>query len=561
MQYDFLAYHNVRIPLRDGATLAADIYLPPGAGATQRHPALLHFSPYNVTSVRQGAALDWIRRGCVAIYADCRGRGLSDGLFVPWENDVADAWDLLDWISHQEWSSGRVGMVGGSYPAATQLAALKSGHPALTAIAPSVMPTDVYALYYSGGAHELSFMMSWHIGICGQPNATHSKTGEYPDFNALRHHLPLSEIAEQRALDCPSWQTIASNDWRNDYWQRLAAPHHLDQSRAGIFLQGSWFDVLGEHLFETFAQLVGDPAPVAPSNRRFTCLRVGPWGHGVNMHEGHNSYGAAANVSEEAEVNFLTSLLHGKEPATAGNPGPIQLFVMGKNIWRFEQEWPLARTRFTPLYLAGQGHANSAAGDGRLTWEAPDSTQPPDTFTYDPHNPVPTCGGRLVGRGGQRDQSEIETRPDLLVYTTPPLEAELEVTGPVTMRLYAATTACDTDFTVKLVDLQPDGRPFNVCDGILRLRFRDGIDQPPRLATPGEIMALDIEVDVTSYCFLQGHAIRLELSSSNFPRFSRNPNTGTPVASETELQSATQTIFHSALHPSHLLLPIIPPHP
>jgi len=557
MQYDAISYINVRIPMRDGVELAADLYLPPDGAATPRG-TVLGFSPYLVTSTRCDNSLIWVRRGFAGLRVDCRGRGKSGGSFVPWATDIDDAWDLLEWISRQPWSNGRVAMVGGSYPAVTQICALASGHPALVATAPSAITADPYSHYYTGGAQELSFKMSWHIGIAGTPKTPFTGNTR-PDFAAARRHLPLVEMAGAAGFDCPSWEEIASNDWYNAYWRKKGDLRDLDRSRAGIFYQGSWYDLLGEKVFETFARFMEGVDPTdTTSNRRFTCLRVGPWGHGVNTPEGEYNFGRHSLVTEDAEIDFLTALLNGGTPQTASAPAPIQIFVMGRNVWRYEQEWPLARTRYTPLYLTGGGKANTAAGDGRLSWEAPTGDEPADRFTYDPANPVPTCGGRIVGSGGQRDQSEIEARPDVLVYTGAPLEADLEVTGPVRMRLYAASSATDTDFTVKLVDLQPDGRPLNVCDGILRTRFRDGTDKPGRLMTPGETVALDIDVDVTSYCFLKGHAIRVEISSSNFPHYARNPNTGTGIATETRLQTADQTVFHSASHPSHLILPVIP---
>ena len=557
MQYEALSYINIRIPMRDGVELAADLYLPAGSVDTPL-PTILSLSPYLATSTRDGGSLAWVRRGFAGLRVDCRGRGQSGGTFVPWTTDVDDAWDLLEWISRQAWSNGRVGMVGGSYPGATQLAALCSGHPALVAAAPSAITTDPYDHYYTGGAQELSFMVSWHIGICGKPSAATAGAAR-PDFASVRQQLPLARLADIAGLPCPSWEAIAANDWHNEFWRRKAAPRDLPRSRAGIFFQGSWFDLLGEKVFESFARFMEgvDPRNKA-SNRRFTCLRVGPWGHGVNTPEGDYSFGKHSLVTEDAEIDFLSALLTGRQPATAAQPAPIQIFVMGRNVWRYEQQWPLARTRYTPIYLGSGGKANTAAGDGRLSWEAPAGEQPPDRFTYDPANPVPTCGGRIVGAGGQRDQRDVEARPDVLVYTTEPLAEDLEVTGQVRMRLHAASSAPDTDFTVKLVDIHPDGRPMNVCDGILRARFRGGLDQPGRPLVPGETVALDIDVDVTSYCFLKGHAIRAEISSSNFPHYARNPNTGTAVDTETRLERAEQTIFHSALCPSHLLLPVIP---
>lgn len=558
MQYAAQTFLGIRIPMRDGAELAADLYLPPGGTSLEALPVIVNHTPYQATCSRDRGSMQWVARGLAALCVDCRGRGNATGSFVPWEKDVEDAYDLLEWIFRQPWCNGRVGMVGGSYPAVTQLAALCSGHPALCAAAPSAIAGDAYDIYYTNGAQELSFMMPWHIGIC-RPLAKPPALLPFADYKAVRTLLPLADLADLASTPCPSWKAIATHDGRDAYWQGRSHLDCLKRSDAGIFYQGGWFDVLCEKMFETFAAMTRDSAgDDAGSARRFNCMRVGPWGHGVNTPEGETTFGPDAIVTDEVEVDFLTKLLGGGTPATAANPGPVQIFVMGRNIWRFENEWPLARTRYTPLYLRGNGRAATAAGDGLLAWNPPVSDEPADNFTYDPANPVPTCGGRIVGAGGQRDQTAVEARPDVLVYTSAPLDHDLEVTGQVRMRLYAATSAPDTDFTVKLVDAAPGRPPFNVCDGILRVRFRDGLEQPARLAVPGEVMELDIEVDVTSYCFLAGHAIRVEISSSNFPRFARNPNTGAPVAAETHLECARQTICHSRRHPSHLILPVIP---
>jgi putative CocE/NonD family hydrolase len=234
---------------------------------------------------------------------------------------------------------------------------------------------------------------------------------------------------------------------------------------------------------------------------------------------------------------------------------------MGANRWRDEQEWPLARTRYTPFYLTGGGHANTRRGDGGLKWTPP-RTPKIDHFTYDPHNPVPTRGGAVccdptVFPWGPMDQRSVENREDVLVYTGAPLKQELEVTGPVRLVLYASTSALDTDFTAKLIDVFPNGEARNLTDGILRVRYRGGLDKP-EAAKPGEIYALNIDVGVTSNVFLAGHSVRVEISSSNFPRFDRNPNTGRAIADETALKPARQNVYHGAAYASHILLPVIP---
>jgi len=236
--------------------------------------------------------------------------------------------------------------------------------------------------------------------------------------------------------------------------------------------------------------------------------------------------------------------------------------VMGVNRWRDEKEWPLTRARYTPLYLASKGHANSLTGDGALLWTLVKKKDKPDQFGYDPHYPVPTRGGAVccdpkIFPWGPLDQRPIEQRNDVLVYTSDALKQDLEVTGPVQMILYASTTVRDTDFTAKLVDVFPNGDARNLTDGILRVRYRHGLEKV-ELAQPGEIYPLTIDTGVTSNVFLKGHRIRVEISSSNFPRFDRNLNTGRGLADETVMKTAQQTVYHSQLFPSHLLLPVIP---
>jgi hypothetical protein len=243
------------------------------------------------------------------------------------------------------------------------------------------------------------------------------------------------------------------------------------------------------------------------------------------------------------------------------NEPPVRLFVMGKNRWREENEWPLARTIYTPWYLHSAGQANTLHGDGSLSAERP-ASEPQDRYTYDPHDPVPTRGGGLCCwqaalPGGAFDQRQVEARKDVLVYTSAMLEQDLEVTGPLKVVLWAASSAVDTDWTAKLVDVHPCGYARNLADGILRARYRHGTSKA-QLLKPGGIEEYVIELSPTSNVFLAGHRIRLEISSSNFPHYDRNPNTGRAAASEEDMVSAAQTVYHDAQHPSHILLPIIP---
>ncbi len=324
-----------------------------------------------------------------------------------------------------------------------------------------------------------------------------------------------------------------------------------------VFSLGGWYDNYVESDLDAFSVL----HKVNPANR----ILIGPWPHDPSKKFEGVDFGPEAQIGfRRLQMEWFDRWMKGKEPSTP--QPPVHVFVMGANQWRDENEWPLARTQFTRLYLDSEGRANTLDGNGELTPESPMHSKkhnPPDTYVYDPRNPVPTRGGAVcctpsVFPWGPLDQRKVEKREDVLVYSTPPLPADLEVTGNIQVELYASTTAPDTDFTAKLVDVFPDGLARNLTDGILRARYRYSLSKP-ELLKPNEVAHYRIDAGVTSNLFRKGHRIRVEISSSNFPRFDRNPNTGRPIADETELRPATQTIYHDRKHWSYLLLPVIPP--
>ena len=540
------------VPMRDGVDLVCDVYRP--CGDSRSHPVVLMLSPYDMTSCRSPAAMKWADRGFVFVRADCRGRFKSGGEFTPWVNEQDDAYALLEWIQGQSWCDGNIGMVGGSYAGFTQLAAA-SRHPALKAIAPSAIQNDLYSVYYTHGVLTLAFMLAWHVGM----TQCKSVGTLLPDWPELLKKTPLSLLDEEAGIPCPSWKEIVAHDGWDNYWKEKTCKICLRDTEVGVFLQNSWFDHIGSKVFTLFNEIINSPDFASSPRKKYSCLRIGPWGHGVNVREGELDYGPAALVTEDHEIDFLTSLLKGQVPESAGNSSPLQIFVMGENKWRFENEWPLKRTNWTRLYLGSDGHANTANGDGRLSRRKGERNGcPPDIFISDPEHPVPTCGGRGVGNAGQCNQSEVEKREDVLVYSLPPLAEPMEVTGPVAVTLFAAASTPDADFAVKLVDVYPDGRPFNVCDGIMRARFRGGVENEPKLMSPGTVYEFSFEVDVTAYVFMRGHGVRLEIAGSNFPHYSRNPNTGGTAGTDADLRESVQMVHHSREYPSCLILPIIP---
>lgn len=530
---------NLRVPMRDGVELATHVYLPMGDGP---FPVLFTRTPYEAIG-KSADVLDWPGRGYALVKQDVRGRFLSDGEWYPMFNEENDAADALDWIAAQEWCNGNIAMYGGSYVGSTQLAAALTGHPALKCFTPALMGARLYRKFYNGGALRLGWQSQWTLA----PKVI-------TDQAEIRRHLPVRDMDEfsgQKVI--PFWRDMLAHPLNDDFWKVFSAPDRAAEIQAPAFIRTGWFDLFVHDVFDYFNSLRerGGNDKV----RGLTRILVGPWPHDINQCQvGEVSFSETGKLpdlmdQEVAYMDHFTQDSRGYDESAA----PIRIFIMGSNQWRDEFEWPLARTKWTEFHLSSNGAANTASGDGQLL-SAPSGEA--DHFVYDPANPVPTLGGAwLFDNMGQCDQSGIESRNDVLVYTAAAFTEDTEVTGPVTVKLFACSTARDTDFTAKLVDLQEDGKAMNVTDGIVRARYRNGIEE---LLVPGEVNELTIECNPTAYVFKKGHRVRLEISSSNFPAFSRNLNTGGELADEIDAVKAEQTIFHSPEHPSRLILPVIP---
>jgi putative CocE/NonD family hydrolase len=543
--YRFL--RNVPVPMRDGIKLAANVYLPNTEG---RFPVILMRTPYGKPQASWDEAKRYTAAGYAMVVQDCRGRGNSQGVWDPFRYDVEDGYDTQEWVGRQAWCNGRIGTAGGSYVGWTQWASAPNASKYLTAMVPIVPFGDVYRdIAYPGGAFQLALLFGWGAGV-GGINLEPSK------LNSAYKFMPLDRWDEQF-----NKEVNYLNDWiqhatYDDYWRRRGIRDQYESISVPILNIGGWYDIFSK----TTLDLVDQVRERSKDRmvRRNQYVVIGPWGHGVGGRKvGEIDFGESARMDiGSLQFKWFEYWLKDQETDVENWPA-YYLFVMGENRWRGENEWPLARTRFVEYYLHSQGNANSRQGDGELSTEQP-GNEPPDQFTYDPANPVPTHGGNnLVGASiGPFDQSAIETRPDVLVYSTPVLTNAIEATGPIQMVLYAATSALDTDFTAKLVDVHPDGKAYNLADGIVRARYRNGLTAT-ELVEPGKIYRYEIDLWVTSNVFLPGHRIRVEISSSNFPRFDRNPNSGKPFGTDTELLPAKQTIFHDSDHASYLRLPVI----
>ena len=531
---------DVRVRMRDGVELSTNVFRPSGAAKV---PALLVRTPYGKGENLAATYATFLSAGYAVVVQDVRGRGDSGGDFRPLEQEVADGHDALNWIGAQPWCTGRIGMLGASYLGIVQWKAALSNSPFLKAISPAVSGSDEYEdrFYSKGGALKLGHRLLWLAENLRAP------LFPMPAFAKYVLNLPLrtsDRAAAGQTLEI--LQTALDHPTYDSYWKSLSTRGQLDQVRVPVLAFGGWYDNFAENDLEAFSRL--------RALSREARIVIGPWPHNVPSAFAGYDFGPEANRAiRPLQLKWFDHWLKSANPNRAApfEGPPARLYAMGVNRWQDASEWP-PRGKQAALYLA--------AG-GRLQEKRPAGDKP-DTYVYDPRNPVPTAGGPVccnprVFPWGPIDQRPVEQRPDVLVYTGQPLERDLEVTGVIRVVMWASTSAPDTDFTAKLVDVRPDGFAVNLCDGILRLRYRESLERP-LAARPGDIYKLIIGAGVTSNVFRKGHRIRLEISSSNFPRFDRNPNTGRPVAGETELRTARQTIYHDTLHPSYLLLPVVP---
>ena len=546
---------DTKVPMRDGVQLSADLFLPRGAGP---RPTVLMRTPYSNSleaTIEKGQRLADGGYNCVIM--DCRGRWDSEGDYVPFLNEGVDGFDTQEWIGQQPWSDGTIGTAGASYLGTTQWRPAPLGSSYLKCIVPRVICTDYYSgLLYPGGALQLNVAMTWGM-------RTHGRTGqdiEFHNWTQAFRHLPIRDIDKSGGRDLPFWRDWIDHPSYDDYWSPMDDEQRWDQIKVPALNMGGWFDLYAN---QTFTNFNGLRLHGGSELARQSQLIIGPWPHALSMstRTGDIDFGQQSLYDLEAlELRWFDRWLRGIDNGIE-RESPLRLFIMGANRWQDEDEWPLARTDWQRWFLHSEGQANSVIGDGRLSLESP-VAEAADQFVYDPDYPVQTLGGNNccsphVVPWGPHDQRPAEMRGDVLCYTSDPLAGDLQVIGPIEVVLFAATDGLDTDWTAKLVDVFPNGYAMNLCDGIVRARYRESCETPSLLEA-GTIYEYRIEVGVTGNVFQVGHRLRLEISSSNFPRFDRNPNTGNTYGVDAQLRVAHQTVHHSADHPSHVRIPVIP---
>lgn len=549
------------VEMRDGVRLDTYVYLPAG---DEPLPVLLTRSPYEL---RYAMTADerkfFLERGYTIVMQNTRGRYASEGVFDPFRREAEDGYDTLDWIVDQPWSNGKVGMFGASYGAFNQWVLASSGHPALRAIMPAFGMADAYEFVYAGGAFRLRQWIGWGANIAAP--YTFDREAFNVRLDEINRVLPVVEQDRHIGFELPFVRDWIAHPEYDRYWQLAGIGGDYAAVRVPAYSIGGWYDMLLGNTLRDFVAMNSDD--VDPERRAGQRLIIGPWSHIIRPWPwapdydgrlGEIDFGPRAVLDlQQVRLAFFDRHLKTDDKVSARQPR-VRVFVMGVNEWREEQEWPLARTQYRRYYFDSSGDANTATGNGTLSADLPQSG-PPDRYVYDPDDPVPsTADGTpflpMVTYPHAHDT--IERRQDVLVYTSAPLQGALEVTGPVEVVLYAASSAINTDFTAKLLDVHPDGRAYNLCEGIVRASFRNGSGEVSAIV-PGEVYEYRIDLIATSNVFLPGHRLRVHVSSSNFPQFDRNPNMGLHPGVTEQSRPAEQTVYHDPDRPSHIVLPVV----
>lgn len=595
---------KLMLPMRDGIRLATDVYRPRNADGPV--PTIFVRTPYNVNywDVRLGAPRDMssiiaaVERGYAYVSQNERGHFFSEGNWEILGAPLTDGEDALTWISSQPWSNGKVGLIGCSSTAEWQMAAASSGHPALAALVPQGFGAGVGRVgnwyeqgnWYRGGAIQMLFI-AWLYGQQNQvrpmfpPGTTQEEllrasksfdlSQQLPpvDWSQALRHLPVQDIL--RAVDGPRGIFADSMPVPTGGRMVQRTPNDPAWYRGGLYHDDMPFDVPALWVMTWYDVSVGPNLALFNHARTVASPEVAEQQYAVISPTLHCSQARATEETIVGERNvgdprldfdaltygWFDHFLKGQDTGLLDTLPRVRYYTMGSNKWQSSDTWPPAGARELTYYLSSGGNANTLNGDGVLALSRPAAVQR-DTFTYDPMDPVPSYGGNVcctgnAVQGGAFDQREMEQRPDILVYSTEPLAEGMEVSGPVTVTLYVSSDARDTDFTVKLIDVDPEGRAYNLDETIQRARYREGYDRQVWMEDD-EVYEIVLGPLNTSNYFAPGHRIRIEVSSSNFPRFDRNLNTGGNNYDEVEGVVARNAVHHSARHPSRITLTVVP---
>ena len=567
--FDLTVERNVPAEMSDGTVLRADVYRPATGGP---FPVILMRLPYDKTlaqDITYHYPSWYARHGFMVVVQDVRGRGRSEGDFYPFAHEVDDGYESVEWAAGLPHSNGRVGMYGFSYVGATQLQAAIRRPPALHTICPALTGSQFYDGWaYNGGAFALAFNASWALNLArdgarraGDDAQTGELTAAFLNAPGGYGHLPLKTYPSIEATAFGSfffdWLAHPTYD---DYWRRWSIDEQYSQIDVPALHIGGWYDIFLAGTVKNFSALRTRAGSERARNSQK--LLIGPWYHlpWTSLTGAANFGSTARNVVNDWQLRWFSQFL--RDDDTGVLDAPVTVFLTGDNRWIDLGSWPPEGTRFHDYYLRSDGDANSINGHGALSLDPP-GNEPPDVYSYDPLAPTPSVGGRsccfpILAPMGPADQAAVEVFNSVLVYTSPALDRDLPVIGPIRATLHAASTAVDTDFTVKLCDVSPDGLSINIQGGIIRARYRGSLTDP-RPIEPGEVYEYTIDLGPVAHVFQAGHRVRVQVSSSDFPQWDRNLNTGGELGVEriVDARVATQFLLHDGAHPSRITLPVI----
>lgn len=537
--------------MRDGVKMATDIYRD---DAVKNAPVVLIRTPYDRTKQKE-TAQRWVTAGYVFVAQDCRGTRASEGVLAPYNNEGQDGFDTIEWLTRQPWCNGRVGMVGGSYVGAVQWQAAVENPPGLAAIAPQATWSSFYRNLYLGGSVRLSLISGWIAGNTPKPEGVLPR-----DMNDALMRLPLSDVDEAIGWPMPWLDAYLTHPEPNGFWTRLDLTSRLPVLQLPALHVVGYYDFFSRESVDNF--VIMQEQARDPATRKQQRLVLGPWDHGTigKSQVAEVDFGSAAALDVGA-IQFDWFDRHLKQDAAAlARPfPPVTYFSMGDNVWREAQTWPPEGFVPTSFYLHSNGQANTRAGNGRLSREAPTSEQPSDAFRADPLQPVPACpvtAARPLKAAvwGPVDQSALEDRDDVLVYSTTPLAESLTFAGNLEARLFVSTDTPDADWVVKVVDVRPDGVAVNLATGILRGRYRNSLLRP-ELMKPGEVYEITVDLGPSAATIAKGHQLRVDICGSLFPLHDRNPNTAAGIT-DCKTAIATEQVHHRPAAMSRIILPI-----
>lgn len=565
---------NIMAKMRDGVRLAGDLYRP---DTKEKYPVIIMRTPYNKDGMEQckdySNPYRLAERGYNVFIQDTRGCYMSEGILKSTgESEINDGYDTVEWAAVQSWSNGKVGMYGLSYFGYTQLAAAEQRPPHLIAIC----PFEMSGLYpFSVGksltmnSHHLVWLYGQTLGMLDYMELSDEKREALRDklkenmeqMPEFVKHLPLREIPAAYMEEFPllmDFVEILDNIDNPKFKERIHNPLDFGNMNAAMLHLAGWFDSAHEGVVDNYEEALRKASTARMKKGQKMIL--GPWVHGGDFNGvidhvdfGPEASGDAFGVAEKIYAWFDFWLKDIENDIC--KEAPIDIFVMGVNTWRKENEWPIKRTVYTDYYLHSNGKANTINGNGSLS-KIPPETETEDRYTYDPGNPVPSLSRDYSGARVIQDLSELEQREDILVYTTDDLAFNMEITGHVRMMLYIETDVVDTDFVCRLMDIHPDGKRYAMSYGVIRARYRNSMKA--EFLEEGCVYELKVDMGTTSNVFLKGHRIGVEITSSSFPNIDRNLNTGAKIGAGTDYVSAHHKIYHNSLYPSRIILPVIP---